>query len=133
MFCISNDGNPNDMQVGNSIEAEASGDGAGFSLEVGERVGLIGRNGTGKSSLLRALAGEGPLDDGGVWRQPGIRMGYVPQEPDFDLAATVFQTVVSGMGETSQLFDRDTGEEIPGVIYVVGDESMTVALTKQEQ
>jgi ABC transport system ATP-binding/permease protein len=81
-------------------------DHADFLLDPGERVALIGRNGTGKSSLLAALAagsGKGRLDDGEVWVQPGIRVGYVPQEPLFDSAATVFEAVISGMGETSQL------------------------------
>ena len=77
-----------------------------FMLDPGERVALIGRNGTGKSSLLAALAagsGRGRIDDGEVWVQPGIRVGYVPQEPIFDLESTVFEAVVSGMGETSKL------------------------------
>ena len=78
-------------------------DHADFQLDPGERVALIGRNGTGKSSLLRALAGQGALDDGSVWRQPGIRMGYVPQEPPFDPNLTVFEAVVAGMGEVSAL------------------------------
>lgn len=74
-----------------------------FQLDPGERVALIGRNGTGKSSLLRALAGQGALDDGTVWRQPGVRMGYVPQEPPFDPELSVFEAVVAGMGEVSAL------------------------------
>ena len=81
-------------------------DHADFLLDPGERVALIGRNGTGKSSLLAALAagsGKGRLDDGEVWVQPGIRVGYVPQEPPFDAQATVFAAVVSGMGENSRL------------------------------
>jgi ATP-binding cassette subfamily F protein uup len=81
-------------------------DHADFLLDSGERVALIGRNGTGKSSLLAALAagsGKGRLDDGEVWVQPGIRVGYVPQEPSFDSAATVFEAVISGMGEASTL------------------------------
>ncbi len=78
-------------------------DHADFQLDPGERVALIGRNGCGKSSLLRALAGVGGLDDGEVWRQSGLRFGYVPQEPPFDPALTVFATVVAGMGEVSAL------------------------------
>jgi ATP-binding cassette subfamily F protein uup len=81
-------------------------DHADFQLDPGERVALIGRNGTGKSSLLAAMAagsGKGRLDDGEVWVQPGIRVGYVPQEPPFDPEMNVFQAVVSGMGETSAL------------------------------
>jgi ATP-binding cassette subfamily F protein uup len=81
-------------------------DHADFQLDPGERVALIGRNGTGKSSLLAAMAagtGKGRLDDGEVWVQPGIRVGYVPQEPPFEPRSTVFEAVVSGMGETSSL------------------------------
>ncbi|MFC5302586.1 ATP-binding cassette domain-containing protein [Azospira restricta] len=78
-------------------------DHADFQLDPGERVALIGRNGTGKSSLLAALAGHGALDDGEVWRQPGARIGYVPQEPPFDPELTVFAAVVGGMGTTSAL------------------------------
>jgi ATP-binding cassette subfamily F protein uup len=78
-------------------------DAADFQLDPGERVALIGRNGTGKSSLLAALAGQGSLDDGQVWRQPGIGVGYVPQEPPLPPDATVFEAVVDGMGEVSKL------------------------------
>ncbi len=81
-------------------------DHADFLLDPGERVALIGRNGTGKSSLLAALAagsGRGRLDDGEVWVQPGIRVGYVPQEPPLDPSLTVFQAVTSGMGEAAKL------------------------------
>ena len=81
-------------------------DHADFLLDPGERVALIGRNGTGKSSLLAALAsgsGRGRLDDGEVWVQPGIRVGYVPQEPPFAADDTVFEAVTSGMGEASRL------------------------------
>ena len=56
-----------------------------FQLEEGERVGLIGRNGGGKSSMLKVLAGEASLDDGIVWRAPGARVCYVSQEPKLDV------------------------------------------------
>lgn len=76
-------------------------DHANFQLDAGERVALIGRNGTGKSSLLAALAGCGHLDDGNVWVQPGIRVAYVSQEPPLEPGQSVFEAVVAGLGETS--------------------------------
>jgi ATP-binding cassette subfamily F protein uup len=56
-------------------------DRASLAIESGERVGLIGRNGTGKSSLLGVLAGRIALDDGEVQRKPGLAIAYVEQEP----------------------------------------------------
>ena len=69
-------------------------DKAAFQLDPGERVALIGRNGSGKSSLLKALAGQATLDDGRLWRQPGAKVAYVPQEADFPLERSVFATQV---------------------------------------
>ncbi|MDE2288225.1 MAG: ATP-binding cassette domain-containing protein [Burkholderiales bacterium] len=74
-------------------------DHAEFSLEAGERVGLIGRNGAGKSSLLKIVAGLIAPDDGQITRQNGISTVYVPQEPAFDAQQTVFDAVASGLGE----------------------------------
>ncbi|MBD8531278.1 MULTISPECIES: ATP-binding cassette domain-containing protein [unclassified Massilia] len=74
-------------------------DHADFSLETGERVGLIGRNGTGKSSLLKTIAGRFKLDDGLLVMQQGIKIAYVEQEPTFDSESTVFDAVAAGMGE----------------------------------
>jgi len=74
-------------------------DHADFSLETGERVGLIGRNGTGKSSLLKTIAGRFKLDDGLLVMQQGIKIAYVEQEPTFDAESTVFDAVAAGMGE----------------------------------
>ncbi|CAG0124419.1 ABC transporter ATP-binding protein uup [Rhodocyclaceae bacterium] len=74
-----------------------------FQLDEGERVGLIGRNGGGKSSMLKVLAGTAVLDDGIVWRAPGVRICYVSQEPQLDAEATVFDAVAEGLGELRQL------------------------------
>ncbi|RZA28067.1 MAG: ATP-binding cassette domain-containing protein, partial [Lysobacteraceae bacterium] len=73
-------------------------DHADFSLESGERVGLIGRNGTGKSSLLKVISGRSKLDDGLLVMQQGVKIAYVEQEPVFDPEASVFDAVAAGMG-----------------------------------
>ncbi|MBB3223211.1 ATP-binding cassette domain-containing protein [Pseudoduganella umbonata] len=76
-------------------------DHADFSLEAGDRVGLIGRNGTGKSSLLKILHGRQKLDDGLLVMQQGLSIAYVEQEPQFDMEMTVFDAVAAGLGETA--------------------------------
>jgi len=74
-----------------------------FSLESGERVGLIGRNGTGKSSLLKILAGIEKLDDGLLQYQQGLRIAYVPQEPLFDANESIFEAVSKGVAQAKAL------------------------------
>lgn len=78
-------------------------DHANLQLDPGERVGLIGRNGGGKSSLLRALAGEIKLDDGKLWRAPNLKLAYVAQEPLLNPASTVYQEVANGLGNISRI------------------------------
>jgi ATP-binding cassette subfamily F protein uup len=81
-------------------------DHAEFSLEAGERVGLIGRNGTGKSSLLKIIAGLAVLDDGLLVLQQGLRIAYVEQEPQFDAGSTVFDAVAGGVADVRRLLDE---------------------------
>ncbi|VXB21049.1 ATP-binding cassette domain-containing protein [Massilia sp. 9I] len=81
-------------------------DHADFSLETGERVGLIGRNGTGKSSLLKIISGRSKLDDGLLVMQQGVTIAYVEQEPVFDPESTVFDAVARGMGEQQAMLSE---------------------------
>ncbi|HZR70603.1 MAG TPA: ATP-binding cassette domain-containing protein [Burkholderiales bacterium] len=74
-------------------------DHADLVVEPGERIGLIGRNGTGKTSLLKIVAGEARPDDGEVWRAPALKLASVAQEPAFAPGQTVFEAVADGLGE----------------------------------
>jgi len=78
-------------------------DHAALQIDAGERIALIGRNGTGKSSLLRALADLSALDDGVLWRQPGARLAYVAQEPSFTAERSIYETIAAALGEASRL------------------------------
>jgi ABC transport system ATP-binding/permease protein len=77
-------------------------DKAAFQLDAGERVGLIGRNGAGKSSMLKALAGEIKLDDGKVWTAQSARTVYVPQEPELNANHTIYEAVAEGLGSVQK-------------------------------
>ena len=74
-----------------------------FTIEERQRVGLIARNGKGKSTLLKMLAGEEPLDDGKVVLRSGVRLGYLEQEPDFDSTQTVIEACLSRGGEKASI------------------------------
>lgn len=83
-------------------------DHADFSLEMGERIGLIGRNGTGKSSLLQVLAGKTLLDDGLFTIKQDLRITFVEQEPQFDSQMTVFEVVAAGLADIQKMLAEYT-------------------------
>ncbi|MFZ3124353.1 MAG: ATP-binding cassette domain-containing protein [Acidovorax sp.] len=81
-------------------------DHASFSLESAERVGLIGRNGAGKSSLLKILGGLAKPDDGTLQVQQGVRIAYVAQEPSLDPQATIFKAASEGLQHVIAVRDQ---------------------------
>jgi len=78
-------------------------DGVSWQIERGERVCVIGRNGTGKSSLLRIVKGEQQADDGEVWRAPALKIGELPQELPRADDRTVFDVVAAGLAGVGEL------------------------------
>lgn len=81
-------------------------DGADFQVSEGDRLAIIGRNGSGKTSLLKVIAGIYQLDDGLAERQRGIKTAYLPQEVPTGLAGTVYAVVASGLGVIGKALAR---------------------------
>jgi ATP-binding cassette subfamily F protein uup len=78
-------------------------DDACLQIEAGERVAVIGRNGTGKSTLLQIVNGEVPPDGGSVWRQAGLRTARLDQDASLSDPRSVFDVVAQGLGDLSDL------------------------------
>jgi ATP-binding cassette subfamily F protein uup len=76
---------------------------ASFSLEEGDKVGIIGTNGSGKSTLLKMIAGLEPIDGGDLWVSSGARIIYLPQQPEMDPEHTVLEQVFAAAGEKMRL------------------------------
>lgn len=72
---------------------------ASFSLDEGDKVGLIGTNGSGKSTLLKMIAGLEPIDSGEIWVNSGAKIAYLPQQPELDENHTVLEQVFADSGE----------------------------------
>ncbi len=95
-------------------------DAVGFSMEKGERVCLIGRNGEGKSSLLKLIAGRVAADGGEIALRQGGRVAYLDQDVPSDISGSVFDVVAQGLGDLAELVrlyheagrevERDPGE-----------------------
>jgi ATP-binding cassette subfamily F protein uup len=79
---------------------------ASFSLNEGDKVGLIGTNGSGKSTLLKMIAGLEPIDRGELWINSGARIVYLPQQPDLDESRTVLEQVFADSGEQMVLVQQ---------------------------
>ena len=76
---------------------------ANFSLDATDKVGLIGTNGSGKSTLLKMIAGLEPIDGGQILVNPGVRIVYLPQQPDLNENHTVLEQVFADSGEQMAL------------------------------
>ncbi|MBD2462662.1 ABC-F family ATP-binding cassette domain-containing protein [Oscillatoria sp. FACHB-1407] len=76
---------------------------ASFSLNEGDKVGLIGTNGSGKSTLLKMIAGLEPIDSGELWVNSGSRIVYLPQQPELDEDRTVLEQVFADSGDQMAL------------------------------
>ncbi len=76
--------------------------GVDLYINRGDKICLVGRNGCGKSTLLKVIAGEIEADDGEFFMQPGVRVGYMPQEPDLSGYKTLRDVVESGLPITEK-------------------------------
>ena len=81
-------------------------DGADFQLKAGERVGLLGRNGEGKSTLMKIIDGEVHADSGEVWRKPALKIARLEQAPELPGQETIYDVVAGGLGEIGQWIMR---------------------------
>ncbi|MFM7182253.1 MAG: ABC-F family ATP-binding cassette domain-containing protein [Verrucomicrobiales bacterium] len=86
-------------------------DGISLAVEEGEKVGLVGRNGCGKTSLLKILAGHNAPDDGTLSPRRGLRIGYLPQEFELDNSSTVGENILAGAADIAEAIRRyEAGE-----------------------
>lgn len=77
-----------------------------FQLDMGERVGLLGRNGEGKSTLMKIIAGNVLPDGGEIWREPELKLAWLEQAPELPDEATIYDAVASGLGELGEVIAR---------------------------
>ncbi len=95
-------------------------DGAQLAVRRGERLGLIGRNGTGKSTLLSVITGQVPLDEGVVQRADGLRMTMVEQEPVLPEAATLRESLVLRAASHGVTVDWQTLPRLNAALDILG-------------
>src|SRR3954453_20053121 len=91
-----------------------------LTVAPGEKVGLVGRNGCGKTSLLRILAGHQNADAGDIARRRGLRIGYLPQEFELDGNLTARQNIEAGAADLMEWLRRyETGQGTDGELAVL--------------
>jgi sulfate-transporting ATPase len=103
-----------------------------LSFFPGAKIGVLGLNGSGKSSLLRIMAGVDQDFDGEARPQPGIRIGLLPQEPQLDPAGDVRSTVMEGLGETFRQLE-EFNQISERFAEPMDDEQMNTLLARQAQ
>ncbi|MEO1832713.1 MAG: ABC-F family ATP-binding cassette domain-containing protein [Akkermansiaceae bacterium] len=81
-------------------------DGVTVAISAGEKVGLVGRNGCGKTSLLKILANENQADSGDISARRGLRIGYLPQEFELDPALSVYDNIAAGAADVASTVTR---------------------------
>jgi ABC transport system ATP-binding/permease protein len=89
-------------------------DGVTLAVAAGEKVGLVGRNGCGKSSLLKILTRQQPADSGDISVRKGLRVGYLPQDFEMDPAQTVMECIETGAADlinAVQRYEQGDGSE----------------------
>ncbi len=78
-------------------------DGCSLEIPKGKKMGMVGPNGAGKSTLFRMIAGREEPDSGAIWRHPGLSIGYLSQEPEFDHARTLLDIAMDASSEIRRL------------------------------
>src|SRR5579862_3018180 len=101
-----------------------------LSYFYGAKIGVLGLNGSGKSSLLKILAGEDTKYDGQISKAPGFTVGFLPQEPRLDESKTVLQIVEQGVKETADLL-HEFNAISDKLAEPMDDEQMNKLLEKQ--
>ena len=103
-----------------------------LSFFPGAKIGLLGLNGAGKSTVLRIMAGEDPDFEGEARPQPGVRIGYLPQEPVLDESKTVREIVEEGVAGTKDLLQRFDDISMK-FAEPMDDEAMNILLAEQAE
>ena len=103
-----------------------------LSFFPGAKIGVLGTNGAGKSTLLKIMAGIDPQFVGEAWAAEGVKVGYLPQEPELEAGKTVHELVMEGMSETKMILDR-FNEVSAKFAEEMTDEEMNTLLAEQAE